>query len=60
MYTLNGVHIRVFFNTDSLNKRATHFKAQNLSDYLVLFLCYTGYQTVYTCIVKGYQAKTGD
>ena len=26
-YTLNGVHIRVFFYTESLNARATHFKS---------------------------------
>ena len=26
IYTLNGVHIWVFFNTESLNERAPHFK----------------------------------
>ena len=25
IFTLNGVHILVFFNTESLNARATHF-----------------------------------
>ena len=31
IYTLNGVHIWVFFNTESLNKRAPHFKKNALS-----------------------------
>ena len=26
IYTLNGIHMWVFFNTESLNARATHFK----------------------------------
>ena len=26
MYTFNGVHIGVFFNTESLNERAPYFK----------------------------------
>ena len=37
IYTLNGVHTWVFFNTESLNARAIHFKLICGSDMDMIF-----------------------